>query len=455
MKLYDLIGVGIGPFNLALAALLEPVAEVDAVFLEQRGDFSWHPGLLLEGSTTQVPFLADLVTLADPTSPHSFLAYLKAHDRLYRFYFREEFHVPRREYDHYCRWVARRLAACRFGRRVGRVRWLDGPALFEADVVDATDRAERVRGRNLVLGVGSPPHVPAAVAPELGRDVLHAASFLDHREHLRRGSAIAVIGAGQSGAEIFLELLREQPLSGYRLDWLTRSAGFFPMEYSKLALEHFTPDYTRYFHALPMSTRDRLLPTQDLLYKGIDAATVAAIYDLLYERTIGGASPPVRLLPHTALRGIERRGGRLRLRCHQWEQDAHLDVEADRVVLATGYRGDPPACIEELRPRILWDEAGRYRVGPDYRVRTDPAVTGALFVQNAELHTHGVGAPDLGLGAHRAATIVNALAGREVYRLPARGAFTDFAAFTDANHPGVNRCQAPTPSTARPSPSRS
>ncbi len=472
---YDLVGVGIGPFNLALAALLEPVAEVRALFLEQAPAFSWHPGLLLEGSTTQVPFLADLVTMADPTSPHSFLAYLKAHDRLYRFYVREEFHVPRREYDHYCRWVAGRLAACRFGRRVERVRWLDGPALFEVDVVEmAAGATQRVRGRNLVLGVGSAPRVPAALAPALGKDVLHAASFLDHRDHLRRGSAIAVIGSGQSGAEVFLELLREQSTTNHRLDWLTRSPGFFPMEYSKLGLEHFTPDYTRYFHGLPAAVRDRLLPTQDLLYKGIDAATIAAIYDLLYERTVGGASPPLRLLAHTAVRGIERSGDRFRLECHQWEQDATFSVEADRVVLATGYSADRPACIGELRPRVVWDEAGRYRVGPDYRVQTDPAVTGSLFVQNAERHTHGVGAPDLGLGAHRAATIANVLAGREVYRLPARAAFTDFAAFTDLaaaqsqpthrgtssggapqTRPGADQCQAPTPFRATPSPSRS
>ena len=112
---HDLLGVGIGPFNLSLAALLDPVDGVDAVFFDQADGFAWHPGLLVEGTTTQVPFLADLVTLADPTSRHSFLEYLRAHDRLYRFYLRERFHLPRREYDHYCRWVAGRLAACRFG----------------------------------------------------------------------------------------------------------------------------------------------------------------------------------------------------------------------------------------------------------------------------------------------------------------------------------------------------
>jgi lysine N6-hydroxylase len=96
------------------------------------------------------------------------------------------------------------------------------------------------------------------------------------------------------------------------------------------------------------------------------------------------------------------------------------------VVLATGYQAEPPACLDGLADLVDWDQGGRYRVDLDYRVATDPRVTGGLYVQNGELHTHGVGAPDLGLGAHRAATIVNAVSGREVYRLPTRTAFTDF-----------------------------
>jgi lysine N6-hydroxylase len=82
---HDVIGVGIGPFNLGLAALLAPLDDVDAVHFEAKPAFSWHAGLMVEGTTLQVPFLADLVTLADPTSRYSFLNYLHHHDRLYRF----------------------------------------------------------------------------------------------------------------------------------------------------------------------------------------------------------------------------------------------------------------------------------------------------------------------------------------------------------------------------------
>ncbi|MGL6129886.1 SidA/IucD/PvdA family monooxygenase, partial [Chryseobacterium artocarpi] len=85
-KTYDIIGIGIGPFNLGLAALLEPVETVSALFLDQADGFDWHPGLMLDNATLQVPFMADLVTMADPKSKYSFLNFLKETDRLYKFY---------------------------------------------------------------------------------------------------------------------------------------------------------------------------------------------------------------------------------------------------------------------------------------------------------------------------------------------------------------------------------
>jgi len=91
-RIHDLVGIGLGPFNLGLAALADPVDDLDAVFLEAREDVSWHPGLMLPDATLQVPFLADLVTMADPTSRWSFLQFLKESGRLYPFYVRESFH---------------------------------------------------------------------------------------------------------------------------------------------------------------------------------------------------------------------------------------------------------------------------------------------------------------------------------------------------------------------------
>ncbi len=428
-KVRDLIGIGVGPFNLSLATLLEPVDEIDAVFLEQKPEFEWHPGLLMEETTLQVPFLADLVTMADPTSRHSFLNYLNWRGRLYQFYFLERFHVPRREYNHYCRWVSGRLDSCRFGQRVERVH--HAGEHYEVRARDVASGEETIhRAKHLALGVGSVPSVPECFDAVLGEDIFHSAEFLGRKERCERAASVTILGSGQSAAEVFHELLGEQPEHGYRLDWLTRSKGFFPMEYSKLGLEHFSPDYVHYFHGLPQKQRDAVLSRQDLLYKGIDTDTIARIYDLLYERSVGDGSPDARLLSLAEVGGVEELedagGSHYRLLCRQVEQDEYFAHETEVVVLATGYEYRVPGFLKNLGDLIRWDGGGRYVVGLDYRLELNENIQNDIFVQNGEIHTHGVGAPDLGLGAHRSAVIVNRLAGRAVYPVREKNVFQQF-----------------------------
>ncbi|MFE9447647.1 lysine N(6)-hydroxylase/L-ornithine N(5)-oxygenase family protein [Streptomyces sp. NPDC006739] len=432
----DLVGIGIGPFNLSLAALADPLAELDSVFYEQRPGFDWHPGLLIAGATIQVPFLADLVTLADPTSPWSFLNYLKSRDRLFPFYFAERFHIQRAEYDAYCRWVAESLPGLHFRHQVDAVRWNPERDVFEVDFtqLDAEGEAEalgRTYTRNIVLGVGTAPYVPDPLRPLVeapGVPVLHAADYLEHRDTVLAADHVTVVGSGQSGAEVFLDLLRHRPLGHERLHWLGRSEAFAPMEYSKLGLEHFTPDYTRYFHALDEPVRDRLVASQWQLHKGIDADTIAAIHDELYRRTLHGGWPDAVLTPGVQVRTAGRIATtQLELHVEHVQQGSRSRLTTGAVVLATGYRERPLGRIlAGLDPYLRRDSRERPRIDENFRLVLDPSVTGSVYVQNAELHTHGVGAPDLGLAAWRSATILNSLTEKEPYPLPARTAFTSF-----------------------------
>lgn len=200
------------------------------------------------------------------------------------------------------------------------------------------------------------------------------------------------------------------------------------MEYSKLGLEHFTPDYTSYFHALPERVRDELLPRQWQLHKGIDAGTIAAIHDELYRRTTHGAWPDAVLTPGVLVRTAGRVGGtRIELHLEHAQQAGRSRLTTDAVVLATGYRERPLGrLLAGLDPYLRLDTSQRPRIDARYRLVLDPSVTGSVYVQNAERHTHGVGAPDLGLAAWRSATILNSLTGTEPYPLPRRTAFTSF-----------------------------
>ncbi|MGI5399700.1 lysine N(6)-hydroxylase/L-ornithine N(5)-oxygenase family protein [Streptomyces sp. CA-135486] len=434
---HDLVGVGIGPFNLSLAALAHGVpGGLATAFYEQRPSFAWHPGLLIDGATIQVPFLADLVTLADPASPWTFLNYLRSQERLFPFYFAEKFHIQRAEYDAYCRWVSDKLPGLYFGHQVDAVRWNPERALFEVDFtqLDAEGEVEalgRAYTRNIALGVGTEPYIPEPLKPladAVTVPVIHSCDYLHHRDRLLAAERITIIGSGQSGAEVFLDLLRARPAGSEKIHWLGRTEAFAPMEYSKLGLEHFTPDYMRYFHSLPEQTRDDLVPRQWQLHKGIDADTIAAIHDELYRRTLHGGWPDAVLTPGVTVRTAGRVGTtKIELHLEHTRQGSRSRLTTDAVVLATGYRERPvDRMLVGLDRYMRWDSAGRPLIDDQFRLRLDESVRGSVYVQNAEHHTHGVGAPDLGLAAWRSAGILNSLTGKEPYPLPRRTAFTSF-----------------------------
>ncbi|WP_210587466.1 lysine N(6)-hydroxylase/L-ornithine N(5)-oxygenase family protein [Streptomyces sp. GESEQ-35] len=454
----DLVGIGIGPFNLSLAALAHPLAELDAVFYDQRPAFDWHPGLLIEGATVQVPFLADLVTLADPASPWTFLNYLKARERLFPFYFAERFHIQRAEYDAYCRWVSENLPELHFGHQVDAVRFNPERDVFEVDFtqLDSDGEAEslgRTYTRNIVLGIGTEPYVPEPLKPLVEAPavpVIHAADYVAHRDSLLAAGHVTVIGSGQSGAEIFLDLLRHRPAGREQLRWLGRTEAFAPMEYSKLGLEHFTPDYTRYFHALAEPVRDRLGTSQWQLHKGIDTDTIAAIHAELYRRTLHGGWPDAVLTPGVRVRTAGRVATtKVELHVEHIQQNTRSRLTTDAVVLATGYRERPlDRILAGLDPYLRRDNRERPRIDEQFRLVLAPTVTGSgcqVYVQNAERHTHGVGAPDLGLAAWRSATILNSLTGEEAYPLPRRTAFTTFGLDQQPYVPNPRRAPALTP----------
>ncbi|MBA4860513.1 SidA/IucD/PvdA family monooxygenase [Streptomyces sp. PSKA54] len=414
--IHDFVGIGLGPFNLGLACLTEPIDELDGVFLESKPHFEWHSGMFLDGAHLQTPFMSDLVTLADPTSPYSFLNYLKESGRLYSFYIRENFYPLRVEYDDYCRWAASKLSSIRFNTTVTEVA-------YEDDIyVVRTESGETHYGRRLVLGTGTPPYIPEA-CQGLGGDFIHNSRYVQNKQELQRKESITLVGSGQSAAEIYYDLLSEIDVHGYRLNWVTRSPRFFPLEYTKLTLEMTSPEYVDYFHALPEETRYRLESQQKGLFKGIDGDLINEIFDLLYQKSLGGPVP-TRLLTNSALHTAAYEDGTYTLGLRQEEQGKDYEIRTEGLILATGYKYSTPAYLEPVRDRIHWDSQGRFDVARNYSIDT----TGrGIFLQNAGVHTHSITSPDLGMGPYRNSYIISELLGREYYPVEKTIAFQEFA----------------------------
>ncbi|KUO01932.1 lysine N(6)-hydroxylase/L-ornithine N(5)-oxygenase family protein [Streptomyces caeruleatus] len=415
---YDFVGIGLGPFNLGLACLTEPIAELDGVFLESKPDFEWHAGMFLDGAHLQTPFMSDLVTLADPTSPYSFLNYLKEKGRLYSFYIRENFYPLRVEYDDYCRWAASKLSNVRFGTTVTEVTYDEEAGLY----VVRTAAGDTYRARHLVLGTGTPPYIPEA-CQGLGGDFLHNSRYLQNKAELQKKESITLVGSGQSAAEIYYDLLSEIDVHGYRLNWVTRSPRFFPLEYTKLTLEMTSPEYVDYFRELPEATRYRLTAEQKGLFKGIDGDLINEIFDLLYQKNLGGPVP-TRLLTNSALNGARYENGTYTLSFRQEEQQKDFELDSQGLVLATGYKYAEPEFLKPVRDRLVYDSQGNYDVARNYAVD----VTGrGIFLQNAGVHTHSITSPDLGMGPYRNAYIIRELLGTEYYPVEKTIAFQEFS----------------------------
>ncbi|MFE9684103.1 lysine N(6)-hydroxylase/L-ornithine N(5)-oxygenase family protein [Streptomyces sp. NPDC006285] len=422
VRTHDFIGIGLGPFNLGLACLTEPIDELDGIFLESKPDFEWHSGMFLEGAHLQTPFMSDLVTLADPTSPYSFLNYLKESGRLYSFYIRENFYPLRVEYDDYCRWAAAKLSSVRFGTTVAEVTYEDGAAGTAGVYAVRTTAGDVFRARHLVLGTGTPPYLPEA-CQDLGGDFIHNSRYRQHKRELQAKKSITLVGSGQSAAEIYHDLLSEIDVHGYRLNWVTRSPRFFPLEYTKLTLEMTSPEYIDYFHALPEPTRYRLQTEQKGLFKGIDGELIDAIFDLLYQKNIGGPVP-TRLLTNSALTTATYENGTYTLGLRQEEQGKEYELQSEGLILATGYKYTEPAFLKPVRDRIRYDARGNHDVARNYSIDT----TGrGIFLQNAGVHTHSITSPDLGMGPYRNAYIIRELLGTEYYPVEKSIAFQEFA----------------------------
>lgn len=405
---YDVVGIGAGPANLSLAALLHQARDVKALFLDARADFAWHPGLMIPGATLQSPHLKDLVTLVDPCNPFSFFNYLVKERRAYRFLVANAPAVTRREFEAYYRWAAHALPSVRFSSRVQSVRHDNGLFLIEAE-------GSIVLSRHIVVGSGAQPVVPPCVADVSDAVAFHASRFLERKADLA-GKTVAVVGGGQTGAEVLQHLLRPGN-SVPKVMWISRRSNFIPLDVSPFANELFTPAYADHFYHLPAELRSGLLQEQKYASDGISQNLLEQIYQRLYDIDyVERDGPQYELLPGREVIGVTPResgGVQLQLQCDKFIEERQADV----VVLCTGYTHALPDYLASIHPHIERDAAGNPHVRRDFSLAWTHEASNRIFVQGMARHFRGVAEPNLGLMSWRSAHVVNALLGRPLYDL--------------------------------------
>lgn len=415
----DVIGVGIGPSNLSLAALLHPIGRLNVAFLDQKPEFQWHPGLMMPDATLQVHYLKDLVSLVDPTSRYSFLSFLAAKGRLLQFINASFSRVLRCEFEEYYRWVSKQIPSLLFGSPVENVAVEDGALTLHG-------ARGRWRTRRLVIGSGSAPYVPPAAVDMIGPAVMHASDFM-HRKVDFAGKRISVIGGGQTGAEIFKHLIGLAAGAPSRVDWISRRENFLPLDESAFTNELYTPEYSDYFFGLPRNRKASLLRQQKLASDGVSDTLLSSIFRQIYEiQYLRSSRLKLSLRPARELVAMARGGRGWRLTLQHAHRDVPEIVDTDIVILATGYKTSLPSYVSSIAERIAWDDG--FQVEEDFSILWDGPPDCKIYVQGYARNQRGVADPNLGLIPWRNATIINSIMGAQSYDCSLQKSFVDWEA---------------------------
>ncbi len=251
-EVHDLICIGFGPASLAIAVALNDALdtancidseEPKVCFLEKQHQFAWHAGMLLPGSKMQISFIKDLATLRDPRSEFTFLNYLHQHHRLVQFSNLGTFLPSRAEFEDYLRWCADHFTdVVEYGQEVLEVspektsETSTKIAYFSVSCRNNHDGSVSTRkARNVAIAVGGAPHIPASFPSDDPR-VIHSSQYRSRVPTLLADKtssySIAIVGSGQSAAEIFRDLHHKYPSA--RTSLIIRDTALRPSDDSPL-----------------------------------------------------------------------------------------------------------------------------------------------------------------------------------------------------------------------------
>ena len=423
VPIYDIVGVGFGPSNLALAiALAEHNAgagePVTAHFLERQPKFGWHRGMLIDTATMQVSFLKDLVTMRNPTSGFSFLNYLHEAGRLVDFINHKNLFPLRVEFHDYFEWAAAKVDdVVSYGTEVVSVKPVyDGAEVAYFDV-EASD-GSALRARNLVVGTGLRPQLPEGTTA--GPRIWHNSELLFRVDALRGTSPkrFVVVGAGQSAAEVAALLHEEFPQA--EVCAVFARYGYSPADDSSFANRIFDPEAVDQFYRADEPVKDRLMRYHGATnYSAVDIDLIDELYRRVYREKVLGVER-LRLLNVSRPVEVTDTGTAVTATVESLTTGERTVLEADAVVYATGYRpADPTPLLGELGARCSRDEEGRLRVERDYRLTTEPVLRGGIYLQGGTEHTHGITSSLLSNTAVRVGEILQSVVDRRVVAEPA------------------------------------
>ncbi|KAF2712302.1 hypothetical protein K504DRAFT_201023 [Pleomassaria siparia CBS 279.74] len=459
-ELHDLVCIGFGPASLAIGVALhdaldgtDPSLDVPGLqgrapkvaFLEKQSQFHWHAGMLLPGAKMQITFMKDMATMRNPRSEFTFINYLFQKNRLVEFTNLNTFLPQRVEYEDYMRWCASWFdEVVQYDQEVIKVVPEQGPSgsgeITTFTVIsrnNLTGRTESRRAKHVVVAAGGRPNIPKPF-PNNHPKVIHSSQFSHVATKVLKDAQhpynIAVVGNGQSAAEIFDFIHTHYPNARTRL--LIKQGALRPSDDSPFVNELFNPERvdSTYSRASALRTSS-IIQDRNTNYGVVRIGLLEHIYETLYtQRVRYGNNPdseeqwPHNILPYRSVMNVEnspvvKDGIRLHVRDQSplylsavpdmEEKKEILDVDA--VFVATGYHRDLHETLlqgsRDLMPGGNVKDS-KWQVSRDYSVQfADNKVSddAGVWLQGCCESSHGLSDTLLSILAVRGGEIIRSV----------------------------------------------
>jgi L-ornithine N5-monooxygenase len=402
----ELLAIGGGPANLALAVALEELAPdlaANSLIIEQAADVSWQQGLLFPEAESQVSFLKDLVTYRNPRSKFTFVNYLHSVGRLSDFINMGSFWPFRQEISEYFRWVARQLDRVRLecSQRCVAVEpfWADGhwPGGWLTRLADGST----VRSRHIVFGTGRDIYIPPVFDRIQRRRLIHSSEYRWRIAEIPSEIPyhVVVIGGAQSAAEMFDAVQRDLP--NCRRTLVMKSIAMKTYENSKFTNELYFPGFVDTFFSAQPAAREQILREMHTTnYSALSASMLSKIYHDVYLDRLAGKGA-LRVITMADVTAAEEDNGEIVLTVADRKAGGVEELRCDLVLLGTGYVREMPALVRRLATALGLDQI---EVTRNYRLRT-PGTAASCYLQGVNEATHGIADSLLSVLAARAADI--------------------------------------------------
>ena len=407
----DVLGIGFGPSNISVAIAQKELApELNTIFLERRPSFGWHDTMLFSDATMQVNFLKDLVSLRNPRSQFSFVSFLHDHGRLVDFTNLQTLFPRRVEFHQYLAWCAAKFEELViYGADVQKIDQVtvDGETLFRVRFGSTQGEIEWL-ARMIVHSGGLEPNIPFATTPS--DRISHGYHILDWVKSHEPGAHYAVVGGGQSAAEIVQFLYN----GGAKVSGIVSRFGYMPADDSPFVNQIFDPGHVDSHFSATDQTRSHIYNLHAATnYAGVDSNLLQDLYADWYQDRITGQN---RLEFHRMCRvtSADATQDGVRLKFDDAFDATRTGIQVDYLVCATGFnaRSVLGLMTDDLAGKVALDASGKPVFERDYSLCMKDATGPAIYAPHMCEGQHGLTATLLSNMAVRSGEIVESIVAR-------------------------------------------